>query len=200
MCSNSTIISCHIYGEQGPLYIKYKCIPLTFHRNTARAGTGTLHKHGLLHPEYWQEYIFFLMGSNGRWYGSIFNTVKHYTHSIIKCHLTGKKFSITISHKTFKRKQAALPKLLNIVNLRLTGSIQTQGKGSVIVLSLQRLFLVNFAFTWYSQMRDQEVSPRDLHRIPLGCLGNDDRERGRCEEGQLGKFLFHDRVPYYLRG
>lgn len=30
---------------------------------------------------------------------SIFNTVKHYTHSIIKCHLTGKKFSIISSHK-----------------------------------------------------------------------------------------------------
>lgn len=29
----------------------------------------------------------------------VFKTVKYYTHSIIKCYLAGKKFSIVVSHK-----------------------------------------------------------------------------------------------------
>lgn len=42
-CCTSTIISCHISGEQGRIYIRYNCISLTFH-----AHTHTLH---MLAPE-----------------------------------------------------------------------------------------------------------------------------------------------------
>lgn len=50
-----------------------------------------------MHPEYWLKYT--IWEDQMEYTKGVFKTVKYYTHSIIKCYLAGKKFSIVVSHK-----------------------------------------------------------------------------------------------------